>query len=269
MARPRTPLQTSSTAPGRGAAQMQFQVVERDYLVRVASSDADREAAQRLRFEVFNLELGGGLSSAADSGLDEDAFDAHCDHLLLIHRPTETIVGTYRLQTLAMAERGAGLYCAGEFDLAGFGDRLSEAVELGRACIAREHRLGHALFALWRGLARYAAMASKHLFFGCCSISTLDPRQGLICEAWLARTGRMHPRIRVAPRAGYECVGDPPTAAEIRAFEPPSLFGTYLRYGALACGPPALDREFGTVDFLVIVDSQTLDPRFRRLIFED
>jgi len=31
-----------------------------------------------------------------------------------------------------------------------------------------------------------------------------------------------------------------------------------LRLGAVICGPPALDREFGTVDFLMLLDMRKL-----------
>jgi len=34
----------------------------------------------------------------------------------------------------------------------------------------------------------------------------------------------------------------------------PSLIKGYLRAGAWVCGPPALDSEFGTTDFFVLLD---------------
>jgi putative hemolysin len=34
---------------------------------------------------------------------------------------------------------------------------------------------------------------------------------------------------------------------------------TYLSIGAKICGPPAIDREFGTIDFLTLLDLHTLD----------
>jgi len=38
----------------------------------------------------------------------------------------------------------------------------------------------------------------------------------------------------------------------------PSLIKGYLRIGALVCGPPALDAEFGTADFFLLLDFGTL-----------
>lgn len=47
----------------------------------------------------------------------------------------------------------------------------------------------------------------------------------------------------------------------------PPLFGTYLRYGALVCSPPAIDRDFKTIDYLVLHDRATLPPRTRELFY--
>ena len=69
------------------------------YQLRLAESREDREAAFRLRFLVFNLELNEGLECAYEAGYDTDEFDKTCDHLIVEHRPSQQVVGTYRLQT--------------------------------------------------------------------------------------------------------------------------------------------------------------------------
>ena len=51
--------------------------------MRLAQSATDREAACRLRFRVFNIELGEGLESSYDTGLDKDHLDVFCEHLLV------------------------------------------------------------------------------------------------------------------------------------------------------------------------------------------
>ncbi len=95
------------------------------YRIRLASTPADLRAAQRLRFEVFNLELDEGLAASYDTGLDADAFDAACDHLIVEDTDRGEVVGTYRLQTGVRAAREIGYYCAREFDLAPFESDLA------------------------------------------------------------------------------------------------------------------------------------------------
>ena len=60
-----SPIETLSIQVAHGAS----------YAVRLAQNAADIEAAQRLRFEVFNLELNEGLDTAYLSGLDADRFE--------------------------------------------------------------------------------------------------------------------------------------------------------------------------------------------------
>lgn len=66
------------------------------YAVRLARDESEVRAAQRLRHQVFAGELGARLDGP-EPGLDADAFDAYCDHLLVVEEQTEQVVGTYRL----------------------------------------------------------------------------------------------------------------------------------------------------------------------------
>src|SRR6185436_13849796 len=128
-----------------------------------------------LRFEVFNLELGEGLDASFLTRRDEDPFDRTCHHLLVEDRASGRIVGTYRMQTSEMAAGACGFYSAGEFTLGSLPrEVVAGSVELGRACIAREHRGRPVLFLLWKGLAGYLMHFGKRYLFGCCSLSTQD-----------------------------------------------------------------------------------------------
>ena len=53
------------------------------YRIRLAKDGNDRLAACRLRFNVFNVGMGEGLSSSYSTGLDRDRFDEVCDHLIV------------------------------------------------------------------------------------------------------------------------------------------------------------------------------------------
>jgi len=245
-----------------------LELVEGPYDVRFARTEEDREAAQKLRFEVFNVELEEGLASSEESGFDRDPFDAYCHHLLLIDRKLDQVVGTYRLMTSEMAREGRGFYCDGEFDLTHLPDTMiSDSVELGRACILREHRNGTALFALWRGLASYLVWSSKRYFFGCCSLTSQDPKEGWAMERKLDRTGYVHDDFKVYPHAMHSCGARPPDSVALDSIETPKLFHTYLRYGAKSCGPPAIDADFGTIDFFVVFDLETIPRKLRGFFF--
>lgn len=236
------------------------------YRLRFARGPEELEAVFRLRFEVFNVELGEGLEESLATGIDRDPFDAQCQHLLVIEEASGIVIGTYRLQVRESAEAAQGFYSGTEYDLSSFGEAfLSDAVELGRACIAREHRKRTVLFLLWRGLAAYAFWHGRRYLFGCSSLTSQDPEEGWRAHAWFAAQGHLDPRHQVEPLPGYAC---PPPLRPPGGdgFEPPSLLAAYLRYGARIASPPAIDRFFGTIDFLTVVDLTALDPTLFGLI---
>lgn len=225
------------------------------YAVRLARSSADLHAAQALRFEVFNLELGEGLAHSFATGRDSDPFDAVCDHLLVEHQPNGEVVGTYRLQTGRMAAVNRGYYSEQEFDFAPFEPVRGEVIELGRACVHRSHRNLHVLGLLWKGIADYARERGGRYLCGCSSLTSQDPREGAsvyteLCRKYLAPT-----QFRTRPTPHFEC-----SLAHLAEHAPkvPKLLRAYLSVGAKICGPPAIDSEFKTIDFLTLLDLERL-----------
>ncbi|RRJ94334.1 GNAT family N-acetyltransferase [Opitutaceae bacterium TAV4] len=232
------------------------------YNLRLASDVSDVRAAQRLRYEVFNVEMGEGLVTSFASGMDSDAFDAVCDHLIVREKATDTVVGTYRLQTGVEAGLRLGYYSEQEFDFTPFESVREEVVELGRACVAREHRNQSVLGLLWRGIAQYAQRHGGRYLVGCSSLTSRDADEGLAVYAQLASRHLAAPGWRTSPQPGLECratAGAPVMEAKI-----PRLMAAYLAVGATICGEPAIDREFGTVDFLTWLDLRAMPERVYR-----
>ena len=141
------------------------------YRLRLAETMEDRDAACRLRFKVFNIELGEGLASSYRTGLDTDCFDPCCEHLLvedkLEDNPARRIVGTYRMQSGTSAARNLGYYSEQEFSFAPYEPLRPGILELGRASIDREHRTPEVLTLLWRGIAQYATNMGLRYLIGC------------------------------------------------------------------------------------------------------
>lgn len=243
------------------------------YVLRFAASPADLDRITKLRFEVFNLEIGEGLASSWASCRDRDHYDAVCHHLMVTVGDGDgaPVVGTYRMQTSAMAATGRGFYADEEFDLSALATVLPDAVELGRACIAREHRNQRVLFLLWRGLAAYLTHNRQRYFFGCCSLTGQDARRAARVDAHLREQGLAHPRLRVLPRAPFAPLAVPDEAvddaAATTAVQIPPLMQLYLDYGARIVSAPAIDHRFNTIDFLALFDLDGLSARVRRMFF--
>ena len=140
---------------------------------------------------------------------------------------------------------------------------------IGYLIIKAAVRNGLVLFALWRGLAAYASWTEKRFLLGCSSLTSQDPRDGWRMLARLRAEGHVHPELFVAARPAYDCGagGQEPAGEPGAGIEVPRLFRTYLRFGAKACSQPALDREFKTIGFLMLIDLDALAPRVRALFF--
>ncbi len=237
------------------------------YRVRFAHTPADIDEVCRLRFRVFNVEEGEGLQSSWRSGVDRDAFDEYCQHLMVLDREhDDRVVGTYRLQVSSAAIAGAGFYSSDEFDLSTIPDDvIRDSIELGRACIELEHRNRNVLFLLWRGLAAYVLWHRKRYFFGCNSLPTLEPQEGHRMLRWLRDNDHVHPNLWVQPIPDCRCPEESLAEAEQVPPVVPPLFAIYLRYGSKVCSPPAVDRSFQTIDFFTVNDLAELDaPTFRK-----
>src|SRR5271166_1523979 len=229
------------------------------YRVRLASSEADRLAAFRLRFLVFNLELDEGLDAAHATGYDTDHFDAVCDHLVVEHPGSGKVVGTYRLQTGVVASANVGYYSEREFDFTPYKRLGDSVIELGRACVHRDHRSSEVLYLLWRGIAQYAIHNGGRYLIGCSSLTSQDPAHGTAVYKAM-REHLVEPQLRTSPQAAFAM----PLKATVNASDKiPKLLRAYLAVGAKICGPPAIDREFKTIDFLTLMDLEALHPRVR------
>ncbi len=253
-----------------GSSFPEMTIEDGRYTVRFARTSQEVDAALRLRYEVFNLELGEGLESSHITGRDEDRFDSVCHHLIVQEQLTGKTVGTYRLQTLEMAKIASEFYCAGEFMIEDLPHSvLAESLEIGRACISLDHRNSKVLFLLWKGLGAYAAAHRKRFLFGCCSLTSQDSSEGWKAARRIEQDGFVHDELIVKPRKAFTCEKEPwSKSAEDSVWQLPKPFLTYLRFGAKVCSEPAIDREFKTIDFFVIFDLEMLDDKHRRLFFE-
>lgn len=230
------------------------------YAVRLTKDPAGLRSVQALRYRVFNLELNEGLAESHATGLDADAFDEVCDHLVVEHLPTGEIVGTYRLQTGRTAADRLGYYSEQEFDFAPFESIRDELIELGRACVDQRHRNLHVLGLLWKGIADYARSRGGRFLCGCSSITSQDAALGASAYTDLMRHHLAPLEWRTRPTPKFECPLD--RLAE-DAPKIPKLLRAYLSIGAKICGPPALDQEFKTIDFLTLLDLNTLSAQAR------
>jgi putative hemolysin len=232
-----------------------------DFEVKIATEPSEIEQAQRLRFQVFNLELNKGLKASYQRELDVDEFDPYCDHLIVRELKSGDVVGTYRLLRGSQARRHIGFYSEKEFDLSRIKALDGELLELGRSCARKDFRDRALIPLMWEAIAEQVKRHSVRYLFGCGSLYTTDVAEVSAMFSLLKNKYYAPPAYRVGPvaRCAFKDIKHVRLTDEQALFQRlPSLIKGYLRIGALVCGAPALDSEFGTADFFLLLDFGTL-----------
>lgn len=234
------------------------------FLVKTVSSVEELKEALALRYQVFHREM---IGKTKETGIDVDAFDFHCDHLVIVEKKSKKIVGTYRLNC---SEFSREFYSAREFNLSRILQQPGIKLELGRACIHKDYRRGVVISLLWRGIAEYMSTSQAQLLFGCASIKTENPRQAALLYKYFLEKGRIIPEYLAFPTRPYtmpkldlwiQYFQNPLTEIEVKEVEDmlPPLCRAYLKIGAYIGGEPAWDAEFKCIDFLTILHREDLN----------
>lgn len=240
--------------------------------VRLASKKKHIRKAQRLRYEVF-FEEGGAIPDLALklARRDMDAFDAVCDHLLVVdtdRRFGRKIVGTYRLLRRDVAEQHFGFYSESEFDIAPLLKRHPQArlLELGRSCVLKPYRDKRTVELLWHGIWTYVRQHRIDAMFGCASFDGTDPDKIGVPLSFLARHALARDEWRMrALNERYvpmERLADKPIDMKRAIAAMPPLIKGYLRLGARFGDGAVIDRQFNTTDVLVILPVSDIEPRY-------
>lgn len=235
--------------------------------VKLATKFSEIDAAMRLRFEVFNLELQEGLKSSFDKGYDSDAYDAYCDHLIVIDHHINKVVGTYRLLPSDRANSNIGFYSENEFDISNLKKLPGQLLELGRSCIAASHRSFAVINLLWSAIGAYANNKNIQYLFGCGSLHYSDQQTVQKIYSHL-RSDYFAPenfRVYPLPACRMNVIDDGESSMEskkVMRMLPPIMRG-YLRAGAMICGEPAFDDEFGTADLPIILSTDKINATYK------
>lgn len=230
------------------------------YRVNFATGPSDIRAAQKLRYQIFAEEYGACLNTN-EPGLDIDAYDDYCEHLIVWDEQESKIVGTYRVLSPNAAARFGSYYSEQEFDLTRLHQIRARIVEVGRSCVAAEHRTGGVITLLWMKLAEYMLKNDYGYLIGCASIPMQDG--GHNAANLYMRLGKEYlapPEYRVIPRRKlpYENLANDELATM------PALIRGYLRAGAKVCGEPAWDQDFNSADLLLLLPIAQVSKRYQR-----
>jgi putative hemolysin len=237
------------------------------FTLKIAKTDAERLAAQQLRYDVFVTEMGANVrSEPMPYGVETDAYDVFSSHLILtdthLNDGEGAVIGTCRILNSAASRSGVGYYTSTEFDLSDLLNKKRSVVELGRLCVAHEHRGGLALYHLWKGVEQYVNENQVNVLIGTASFSGTDVTKiqnalGFLNDQYLAKgsmcVSAVGDRAIPYPTGAYDRLK---AVAEL-----PSIIKSYLRMGCLVGRDAVIDYEFNTIDVCMLLDVASLRER--------
>lgn len=241
-----------------------------DFEVKIAQNEEEIRQALRLRYEVFKQEMGRGLGQKDALGLDTDIYDKFCDHLIVMDKTIDKIVGTYRILLGCRLDKKIGFYSEKFFDIRNI-KRLGEKyqiLELGRSCIHKDYRCRPVINLLWSGIAKYIQDYNVRYLFGSVRLLTCEPTQVNRTFKFIKERFYSKPEFRVYPRAQVKFrdlnenvkIENP---RKIFLNFPPLVKG-YLRAGVVVCGPPAINPDLDSVVIFILLDTKTIPSAYKK-----
>ncbi len=243
-----------------------------NYIIKLAETDEELQQTLKLRYKVFNIEQGKGLQTAQISEIDLDEFDEFCLQLMIVSKKDGLPVATYRIHLGSVATKAKGFYSATEYNIKGMDLIASKSIEVGRSCVLPEFRTGGAIALLWSGIGELMLRAKMRYLFGCASLEEYCPAATWAMYRYFCENGKKTDIIEGTPREKFILEPSPEEEIKkyyenmtetVKVYQPPLLKG-YLRLGSKIAGPPVFDPDFGTIDFLVILDTYTVPDKYKK-----
>lgn len=243
-----------------------------DFEIKIAQTQDEIEAAQRLRFEVFYLESQDKSNLGQNKNLDIDKFDKISKHLIVIDKNKNMIVGTYRL-LFGLDAKQIGFHSEKIFDISNIKKINEQSLELGRSCIHPDYRNSSVVNLLWNAIAWQVKKHNIKYIFGCPRLGLTNSKEVSEVFNLLKNKYYAQDKFRVYPLPkntfrdldeGLE-IGNPRMA--FRKLSP--LIKGYLHIGALVCGYPAIYLELGTVVLFMLLPTDKMVGAYRRHFLGD
>lgn len=235
--------------------------------VRLAATPQDIRASQHLRFLAFH---GSSNASENDHGLDQDAFDDQCDHVLIEDYTTKDLVCSFRIKTFSTGRDIGNSYSAQFYDLSLLTDFDAPMVEVGRFCVHPSVADPNVLRIAWGALTQLVDAQGIELLFGCSSFHGVDTdlyadvfsilrEKHLAPKKWL-------PEIKADGVFDYSTIGGQVGDRKAAMRLMPPLLKTYLMMGGWVSDHAVIDRQLNTLHLFTGVEVSAIPLVRKRLL---
>lgn len=238
--------------------------------VRLARTEAEINAAQRLRYRIFCEEMGGKANADVQAQKrDFDQFDDVCNHLLVLDESKplgNQVVGTYRLLTRANMAKIGNFYTETEYDISLLKKYDGEVLELGRSCVEQPYRTRPVIQLLWSGIGSFIAEKDIKIMFGCASFHGVNVAEHRHALSYLYHYHQAPENIR--PRAlpdqyvNMNLMPKEEVVPRAALQDLPPLIKAYLRLNGYIGDGAVLDYAYNTCDVSIVVLTDTIKDKY-------
>lgn len=230
------------------------------YVTQIAVSVEDLAQVQALRGLVFRR-----------GGIDEDAFDARCNHFVVRQIGSGEAVCCFRLMLLASGGQIFSSYSSQFYDLVALEGFSGSMAEIGRFCMKPGHPHPDILRAAWGALTKFVDDNEVEMLFGCSSFAgmtaeTYEPAFALLKDRYLA-PDHFQPLPKAARRFEFSkelAQVAPDLKAAMRVMPP--LLRTYLSMGGWVSDHAVVDADLGTLHVFTGLEINAIPPARKRLL---
>lgn len=183
-------------------------------------------------------------------GLDTDAFDAVCDHVL-VEDAAGRVVCCFRVLALGSGSNLAQSYSAQYYDLERLSAYNAPMIELGRFCVRPDAADPDVLRLAWGMLAAFVDVHGAGMLFGCSSFEGTDAGPyaqafDLLAAAHLAPSALM-PKVKAPATVAYATCARRVDDRRAALGQVPALLKTYLTMGGWVSDHAVIDAEMNTL----------------------
>ena len=221
-----------------------------DYIIKTADSMDELIKTFKVRYQVY----GEFYAEKPAVPLDIDEFDKFADHIIVLHKPTGDVLGTYRV---LCSDNVDSFYTEREFNLDKFKKTAGRITEMGRATVTPNSRSGVVINLLWRGIGDYIKKVQADHLIGCATFWTEDKTIPLKAWHYFKKVDVLLD-VETKPLTDNLVEGwdhmineQAPTEEELLEVKKnlPPLVKSYIKAGAQFGFEPAKDRKLSAYDF--------------------
>ena len=230
------------------------------YDVRLAKTECEIRAAQKLRYEVLFKESGGRITKEMlNTEREEDEWDEIAYHVVVLDtKEGDKVVGTVRLVSNTALSEQQEFYTEHAFNLNGLRDNYGKFLELSRACVSPEGRGGAILMLIWKFTMQFIEQNHYEVLFGCASFHGTDYREHQEILSYLYAKNLASEKLMPKPKDSVKSIAIKefsvePESGKKRGKVPTMLRG-YLKIGARISEHAIIDPVFNTTFVAIYVD---------------